>query len=150
MAELERSVEVEADIVEMQICPVLGNGEASRVDPRRMAGPHRLFVILRNYSLKIYNLDLTIFYKFELSLDIPVSLDMRPSTGEIFVLTRDGEVSTFDAVKLKRNREFSFFNVRGGNMLKILTFHEGGDILGVFEERNAKFYKLMQPAAQAG
>lgn len=54
--------------------------------------------------MKIYNLDLSLFYKFELSLDVPVGLDARPGTGEIFVLTRDGEVSTFDVVKLRRNR----------------------------------------------
>ena len=27
-------------------------------------------------------------------------------------------------------------------MVRLLAFHEGGDIMGVFEERNAKFYKV--------
>ena len=107
-----------------------------------MTGPHRLFVILRNYTLKIFNLDLTLFYKFDLNMDAPVSLDIRSATGEVLVLTRDGEVCTFDILKLKRNRELSFFNVRGGNMVRLLAFHEAGDIMGVFEERNAKFYKV--------
>ena len=35
---------------------------------------------------------------------MPVSLDIRSNGGEIYVITRDGEVSTFDANKLKRNK----------------------------------------------
>lgn len=90
LTSMERSIEVEADIVEMQACPIIAGGDNSRPDPRRMNGPHRLFVILRNYTLKIFNLDLTLFYKFDLNMDLPVSVDIRSVTGEVLVLTRDG------------------------------------------------------------
>lgn len=96
LTQQERTIEVDADIIEMQACPIVAGADSSRPDPRRMTGPHRLFVILRNYTLKIFNLDLTLFYKFDLNLDIPVSLDIRGTTGEVLVLTRDGEVCTFD------------------------------------------------------